>query len=67
MTKVADQQGWRKSTRSSSTGNGDCVEARKAQPGFEVRDSKLGIDSPILPLRATDFEALLSAGRQARD
>lgn len=59
---AADQGGWRKSTRSSSSGNGDCVEARKASAGFEVRDSKLGDGSPILGVAASDFAALLAAG-----
>jgi Domain of unknown function (DUF397) len=50
---------WRKSTRSSSTGNGDCVEARPAPAGFELRDSKLGTESPILALPAKDFTTFL--------
>lgn len=29
---------WRKSSRSSS--NGNCVEARRCEPGVQVRDSK---------------------------
>jgi hypothetical protein len=50
---------WRKSTRSSDSGNGDCVEARPAPAGFELRDSKLGPDSPIFALPAKDFNTLL--------
>lgn len=50
---------WRKSTRSQSTGNGDCVEARPAPAGFELRDSKLGTDSPIFALPAKDFTTFL--------
>lgn len=54
--------GWRKSTRST---NGDtCVEARVAETGFEVRDSKLREDSPILDVTVDDFAALLIHGRQ---
>ncbi|MCC3762596.1 DUF397 domain-containing protein [Glycomyces sp. TRM65418] len=59
---AADQGGWRKSTRSSSSGNGDCVEARKSHTGFQVRDSKLGQESPVLDLAEPDFLALLSTG-----
>jgi hypothetical protein len=50
---------WRKSTRSSDSGNGDCVEARPAPAGFEIRDSKLGSESPILAASAEDFTTLL--------
>ncbi|MEU5156516.1 DUF397 domain-containing protein [Glycomyces sp. NPDC021274] len=50
---------WRKSTRSANTGNGDCVEARPAPAGFELRDSKLGSDSPIFALPTADFTTLL--------
>jgi hypothetical protein len=54
---------WRKSSRSSSQGNGDCVEARTNQGAFEVRDSKLGDGSPIFGLKVTDFQSLLRAAR----
>jgi hypothetical protein len=50
---------WRKSTRSSDSGNGDCVEARPAPSGFEVRDSKLGAESPIFAVPAKDFTTFL--------
>ncbi|MDA1361653.1 DUF397 domain-containing protein [Glycomyces luteolus] len=50
---------WRKSSRSQGTANSDCVEARTAGPGFQVRDSKLGDDSPIFDLKTADFTALL--------
>jgi hypothetical protein len=49
---------WRKSSRSGNSG-GNCVEARLNEAGPEVRDSKLGEDSPILALSRTDFTALL--------
>jgi hypothetical protein len=51
---------WRKSTRSGSGDDSSCVEARSQSDGFQVRDSKLGHDSPIFNLAATDFKALLS-------
>ncbi|WP_026932499.1 DUF397 domain-containing protein [Glycomyces tenuis] len=50
---------WRKSSRS---GNGDagsnCVAARAAGAGFEVRDSKPSEDSPVFGLAQGDFVAL---------
>ncbi|PRY56404.1 DUF397 domain-containing protein [Glycomyces artemisiae] len=53
---------WRKSSRSQGNG-GNCVEARPGAGGFQVRDSKLGDDSPILGLAVGDFESLLRAAR----
>jgi hypothetical protein len=52
---------WRKSTRSSGASDSSCVEARSQSGAFQVRDSKLGHDSPIFELASTDFKALLSA------
>ena len=56
---------WRKSSRS---GNGEagsnCVEARAAGAGFEVRDSKLPEDSPIFGLAQSDFVALLDTAKR---
>ncbi|MBO3731338.1 DUF397 domain-containing protein [Glycomyces niveus] len=58
------QAGWRKSSRSSGSQDSACVEARPAPSGFQVRDSKLGDESPILDLGAADFTGLLrAAGR----
>jgi hypothetical protein len=54
---------WRKSSRSSSQANGDCVEARTDEGKFQVRDSKLGDDSPIFGLATGDFQSLLRAAR----
>lgn len=53
---------WRKSSRSQGDG-GNCVEARPGNEGFQVRDSKLGEDSPIFGLATTDFQSLLRAAR----
>lgn len=53
---------WRKSSRSQGNG-GNCVEARPESEGFQVRDSKLGDDSPIFGLAVTDFQSLLRAAR----
>jgi hypothetical protein len=51
---------WRKSSRSGNGEAGsDCVEARAAGAGFEVRDSKLSEDSPVFGLNQGDFVALL--------
>jgi hypothetical protein len=52
---------WRKSTRSNSGDDSSCVEARSQSGAFQVRDSKLGHDSPVFDLAAVDFKALLAA------
>jgi len=54
---------WRKSSRSADQG-GNCVEARTAATGFQVRDSKLGDDSPIFGLAVTEFTSLLRAAQR---
>ncbi|HEU5130410.1 MAG TPA: DUF397 domain-containing protein [Glycomyces sp.] len=56
---------WRKSSRSGNGQAGsNCVEARAAGPGFEVRDSKLSEDSPIFGLAQDDFVALLENAKR---
>ncbi|WP_307793021.1 hypothetical protein [Glycomyces niveus] len=35
------------------------MEARNTDAGFQVRDSKLGHDSPVFDLTASDFTGLL--------
>lgn len=50
---------WRKSSRSSNSGDNNCVEARVTTAGFQVRDSKLGGDSPVFDLAAGEFTGLL--------
>lgn len=45
---------WRKSTRSSSTGN-DCVEVADAADTMLVRDSKLGESSAVLQFRGLEW------------
>ncbi|MFG3341159.1 DUF397 domain-containing protein [Glycomyces sp. NPDC048151] len=52
---------WRKSSRSSNSADSACVEARAAERGFQVRDSKLGEGSPIFDLKTADFAGLLKA------
>lgn len=52
---------WRKSTRSNGGANSNCVETRQRAEGFQVRDSKLGHDSPIFALQSADFASLLQA------
>jgi hypothetical protein len=51
---------WRKSTRSGGGDDSNCIETRSQNGAFQVRDSKLGHDSPIFNLGSTDFKALLS-------
>lgn len=53
---------WRKSTRSGNSG-GNCVEVRVNDDEVQVRDSKLGDDSPIFDCTPTDFQSLLLAAR----
>lgn len=53
---------WRKSTRSGQ--QGDCVEARTEGGVFQVRDSKLGDDSPIFDLKPSDFTSLLANAKR---
>jgi hypothetical protein len=53
---------WRKSSRSQGNG-GNCVEARPAAEGFQVRDSKLDEESPVFDLAPGDFVGLLRAAR----
>lgn len=55
---------WRKSSRSSSQANGDCVEARTNEGSFQVRDSKLGDDSPIFNLDVQEFLSVLRAAQR---
>lgn len=52
---------WRKSSRSQATPDSNCVEARVAETGFQVRDSKLGDESPIFSLGQQEFESVLRA------
>nr|WP_081913448.1 DUF397 domain-containing protein [Glycomyces sp. NRRL B-16210] len=56
---VECRQSWRKSTRSNNSADTNCVEARNICSGFQVRDSKLGQDSPVFDLNAADFKGLL--------
>jgi hypothetical protein len=55
---------WQKSSRSGTGGadqQGQCVEARSSGRGCEVRDSKLGDDSPILVATPADWRGFLTA------
>ncbi|GAB4004550.1 hypothetical protein GCM10029992_49910 [Glycomyces albus] len=54
---------WRKSSRSADSG-GNCVEVRADGEGFQVRDSKLGDDSPIFDLTTEGFATLMRAARR---
>lgn len=55
---------WRKSSRSSSQANGDCVEARANEGGFQIRDSKLGKHSPVFDLASEEFVSVLRAAQR---
>ena len=55
---------WKKSSRSSSQGNGDCVEVRTDGSAFQVRDSKLGEGSPIFDVSREGFTALMRAAQR---
>jgi hypothetical protein len=52
---------WRKSSRSTNSGDQNCVEARALEGQFQVRDSKLGHESPVFDLAASEFASLLRA------
>ena len=54
---------WRKSSRSSNSGDQNCVEARRQGSAFQVRDSKMGESSPIFDLDPKAFKSLLGAAR----
>ncbi|THV28722.1 DUF397 domain-containing protein [Glycomyces paridis] len=60
---VECRQSWKKSTRSNNTADNNCVEARNICSGFQVRDSKLGQDSPVFELTAADYAGLLRGSR----
>ncbi|MQM24133.1 DUF397 domain-containing protein [Glycomyces albidus] len=51
---------WKKSSRSGSTG-GACVEVRGQGDVIQVRDTKLGEDSPILDASPSDWRGFLTA------
>ena len=53
---------WRKSSRSQGNG-GSCVELRVSDDDFQVRNSKLGDNSPIFDLSTNDLTSLLRAAR----
>lgn len=54
---------WRKSSRSGDQG-ANCVEVRANGERFEVRDSKLGDDSPIFGMTTEDFVSLMRAAQR---
>ena len=54
--------GWRKSSYSDGANN--CVEVTTELPGWVgVRDSKLGIDSPLLAVALSQWRATLTAAQ----
>lgn len=56
---------WRRSTRTSGGGNGQCVEAAGLVTGVAVRDSKLaaGAEFPVLSVDRADWAGFLAAIR----
>jgi hypothetical protein len=56
---------WRKSSRSTGASDNECVEARAIAADFQVRDSKLGDESPVFDLPVSDFTGLLRAAGRA--
>lgn len=54
---------WRKASYSADPADygQHCVESRTAGSGFQIRDSKLGDDSPIFTVPATAYAALLAS------
>lgn len=59
-----DTTSWRKSSRSTGGNNSNCVETRRSGGAFQVRDSKLGEDSPIFGLQPGEFNCLLRAAQR---
>jgi hypothetical protein len=59
-----ERTSWRKSSRSSNSGDQNCVEARRSGGVFQVRDSKLGNDSPIFDLQPGDYLSALRAAQR---
>lgn len=57
---------WRKSTYSSGSGNGDCVEVADNLPGIvAVRDSK-DPEGPVLAFNPDAFRSFVAAARSGR-
>jgi hypothetical protein len=59
---------WRKARRSNDQG-ANCVEARSNDENseaeeFEIRDSKLGEESPIFGVSVEDFQSLLRVAQR---
>jgi hypothetical protein len=53
--------GWIKA--SASSGSGECVEMRRADEYVQVRDSKLGVHSPIHSLTRNGFALWLDGAK----
>jgi hypothetical protein len=52
---------WRKSSRSGNNTNQSCVEAGRFATLVQVRDTKLGEDSPIRGASPADWQGFLTA------
>ncbi len=60
MTNLSND-GWIKATASSD--GGECVEMRRAEQHVQVRDSKLGVSSPIHNLTRSGFATWLEGAK----
>jgi hypothetical protein len=58
---LGSNEGWIKATASNDAG--DCVEMRANKAHVQVRDSKLGSDSPVHTLTRADFSAWVSGAK----
>ncbi|GLY32547.1 DUF397 domain-containing protein [Kineosporia sp. NBRC 101731] len=56
-----DDGGWVKATASS--GSGECVEMRRTSESVQVRDSKLGENSPVQSLTPAGFATWLESAK----
>jgi len=62
LSPTENSHGWRKSAR---CGSGTCVEVRRTENDFEVRDSK-NPDGPVLRFTGAEWDAFM-AGVAAGD
>lgn len=55
--------GWRKSSFSSGNPN-NCVEVGRSADQRAVRDTKLGLESPVLVFSATSWQSFTTSTKQ---
>lgn len=61
-----DGTSWRKSSRSSGDGNGNCVEVARMAEVVGVRDSKAGHSGPVLCFDRTQWQVFVAGARDGR-